>query len=383
MFWERLNTKMKHICTRCRRTSEDGNLWCQDIECPAGTLPLLFNYGDYLGNIKIIDMLRVLPTAAIYKVEREEKPYYMKVANPTPEADKYIVQEAEKWYTITNSNLNHPSIPDWVPHDTTSTDRAGIAHFRDHTRRFVLLEYQEADFLHDYLLDNPQPWHEHIGWFILSLCESVQRIQQATGTLHMNLNPDNVMVIRNNAKIPQPFLMDLGMPLQVGERLPVSIVEHYQQYTQPAYTPPELVTAGSLSAQSDTYSIGVIMWQMLSGEPAYQQLLRNREDVNDDILQQSITYLGRRDLPERPRGASNKKQDFDTMVQIVERAVGTKAPPYPDVNHMRAALSNLFGPVKDKRKWTLSLVATGFLVMGAIIALLFITVLFLLAFIDV
>lgn len=376
---------MKHICTRCRRTSDDGNLWCQDIECPAGTLPLLFNYGDHLGNIKIVDLLRVLPTAAIYKAERDDESFYLKVANPDPEAEQYIINEAAKWVEISTGNLLHPAIPTWVPHDTTSTDHAGIVHFRDHTRRFILLEYQEADFLHDFLLDNPQPWHEHVGWFVLSLSEAIQRIQQATATLHLNINPDNVMVVRNNAKVPQPLLLDLGMPLKPGERMLTSTIEQYQRHTQPAYTPRELVRPQELSPRSDVYSIGVMMWEMLSGYPAYEQLLRNREDVNREILGRAIPPLQRPDLPQRPRGVSNGAKDhrYDSMQRIVLRSIGNDPEPYTSVDQLRVALKNLFGPVKDKRKWTLGLVATLFVVMGLVIVVLFVLLLFVLAFLDV
>jgi serine/threonine protein kinase len=376
---------MKHICTRCRRTSDDGNLWCQDIECPAGTLPLLFKYGNYLGNIKIVDLLRVLPGAAIYKAERNDTTYYLKVANPNPEAEQYIIHEAQKWHEITNSNLNHPAIPDWIPHDTTSSDHAGIAHFRDHSRRFVLLGFEEGDFLHDFLLDNPQPWHEHVGWFMLSLSEAIQRIQQATTTLHMNINPDNLMVVRNNAKVPQPYLLDLGMPLKPGERPLTSRLEVYQQHAQPAYTPQELVRPQELTSRADVYSIGLIMWEMLSGYPAYDQLLRNRQDVNRDILLHQIPRLKRDDLPERPRGEKNgvSGRQFDSMQRIVQRAVGTDHEPYQSVDHLRIALKNLFGPVKDKRKWTLGLVATAIVVMALIIIVLFILLLFVLAFVDI
>ena len=84
---------MRHICSHCRLTSPDGNLWCQEVDCPAGSLPLLFKYGDFLGNLKILELMRVLKTATIYKVERgidkDHEVLILKVANPGAENEAY------------------------------------------------------------------------------------------------------------------------------------------------------------------------------------------------------------------------------------------------------------------------------------------------------
>jgi serine/threonine protein kinase len=375
---------MRHICTRCKLTSEDGNLWCQEVDCPAGTLPMLFNYGDYLGNIKILELLRVLPTTAIYKVERNEEFFFLKVANPGPEAEQYLMKEAENWRTVSQSEFTHPALPLWVHHDAVNgQDPYGMITFRDQLRYYFLLEYHQGDFLNDVLLDNPQPWHEHVGWFMLSLSEAIIRLYQATSHLHLNLNPDVLLVVENNAGIPQPLLLDLGLSQNFNEMLIISTAQDLQTYTLPAYTARELVNGGRLTEAADVYGLGLLLYEMLAGEPAYQYLLRKTEDIHDDVMKIDLK-LKRYDLPAQPRGGGQApEQHFDSLLDVVERSIHRNHPqPYQTVNEFRVALFNLYGPVENKRKLTMGWWGRAALVLGALVIILFVMVMLLLALVD-
>jgi hypothetical protein len=72
---------MKRICPLCERISQDGNLWCQERDCPAETSPIIMGYGDFLGDIQVVRLLYVLRTAVIYQAQRGEERVLLKVAN--------------------------------------------------------------------------------------------------------------------------------------------------------------------------------------------------------------------------------------------------------------------------------------------------------------
>ena len=72
---------MKRVCTLCERTSPDGNLWCQQVDCPAEDMPILFSYGQFVGDVKVNRLLKVLRTSSIYEAERDETLVMLKVAH--------------------------------------------------------------------------------------------------------------------------------------------------------------------------------------------------------------------------------------------------------------------------------------------------------------
>ncbi|MBZ0307130.1 MAG: protein kinase [Anaerolineae bacterium] len=326
-------------------------------------MPKLFNYGDYLGNIKILETLRVLRTATIYKAERgfnkDTELLLLKVANPGSAYEQYLQEESNALRFITQkAEFHHKSLPKWVHHGAVnSQDAYGIASFREQTRYYCLMEYVEGEFLSDFLLDNPQPWHEHVGWFIITLTEAIQRVQKATGKLHLNLNPDVILVKRNYAGVPQPVLLDLGLLQPVERLVPTSEAEQLQHHLQAAYTPRELVHGGEkLVPAADVYELGLILFEMLAGQPAYPYILRRTEDIYKDIEGINLTVPRRDDLPKSPRQSGKRpvqpaNGDIASLLDIVRRSVrADNRHHYQDVSEFRLALLTIYGEVPEGKQ---------------------------------
>jgi serine/threonine protein kinase len=343
---------MKHICSRCKLMSEDGNLWCQEVDCPAGTLPLLMRYGDYLGNLKILELKRVLLSATIYKVERgfgkEAEVFLMKMANPGSDNEEYVRREAEALRLLSEGRTHPSGLPRWQPHGATNgQDPFGIAALGEQTRFYYLMEYVEGEFLFDTLLDNPQPWHEHVGWYMMSLCETLYEVQRLTGCLHLNINPDVLLVRRNNAGVFQPVLVDMGLQLPPETPVTHDNLARFQQHLLPAYTPPELVSGGTISARADVFCLGLVMYEMLAGKPAYPYARRRTEDIYR-ALRQLPPRLHRVDLPVLARFARRPRQQPVPMLEVLQSAIGGK---YSDVSELRGALFDLYGTIEDRYKF--------------------------------
>ena len=82
------------FCERCQRSTQDGNLWCQDRDCPAEAGNSIFRYGDYLGDMKIIRQISAWRTAAMYEAERNGQPVWVKIAHADPECEERLKAEA-------------------------------------------------------------------------------------------------------------------------------------------------------------------------------------------------------------------------------------------------------------------------------------------------
>jgi serine/threonine protein kinase len=347
---------MRYICTRCKSTSADGNLWCQEVNCPAGTLPLLMQYGDMLGSLKIDRLLCVLPHAVIYEAARDDKRYLLKVANPGPESEDALHREADALYFITFSKFQHPAIPEWVQHDGVNRGlRYGIIEFQNQPRHYLLMKWVEGDILSALLLDNPQMWHMHVGWFMLTLTEAIIRLHQSRQVLHLNINPDVILVRRNALGIPQPLLLDLGVLIGVNTEASAADVAQWRRFSQPAYTPPEMITGGLLTYSADVHGLGILLYALLEGKPAFPQALRTADAVLRAVESAARPAVTRADLPSAPvpDGKWRRKRPAEThpLAKIVEWAIARKPEQrFKKVDDFWMALYALYGDVPDKRR---------------------------------
>lgn len=329
---------MKLICSQCKRYSEDGNLWCPEVDCPGGEVPHLMEYGDYLGNLRVLRVVRAFSMATIYEVEREQKSYLLKVA--TPGYHDYLIKEAETLQTLTDTKTRNPTLPILCEHGTPNEeDPFGKIVFRGEMKYFILLEHKTGDFLRDWLLDNPEPWHRHAGWFIMTLAQAIDDLQQETGQLHLNLNPDSILVYYNKAKVPLPFLLDLGLGVYKQTQMIQSDLQKAQNKLSSAYVAPEITMHSPPTESTDVYNLGILLYEMLAGKPAYEYRLRKSQDILNDIKDPRIKIkLTRQDLPVAP-----------SLLTIVNTSISRNSGErYPHVSDIRDALEEIYGPVKDK-----------------------------------
>lgn len=110
-------------------------------------------------------------------------------------------------------------------------------------------------------------------WQPTRAAQIVQKIALAVNALHQqriihrDLKPHNIIVQSDDL----PILMDFGLARTLSES--------YQQLTRsgdmlgtPAYMPPELwaVDSQNITPATDTYSLGVILYELLTGRPPYK-----------------------------------------------------------------------------------------------------------------
>lgn len=330
---------MKRICTVCQRVSVDGNLWCQEPDCPAGNMPLIFDYGEWLGDIKIARLLRVLRTAALYEAERDEQPVLLKVAHPG--CQDLLRREARVLLEL-SAHHQHPMLPLLLPPYRQLDIRQrpyGKTVFRDETKYYEVFAYTEGEFLRDLLLKNPQPWYQHAAWLTISLADALAFIHLKGNALHLNLNPDAIYVRTDKEGIPRPLLLDLGLLGEPGNVDPAWV----HRFAVPAYTPPELIARdGPPGYASDVYGLGLLLYEMLAGHPAFRFAQRKDDDVRQMVMAGVREPLERTDLAE-------------DIHQIVHMAI-QRAPEqrYQDVRAFAKLLRTRFGEVPPEKKRSLN-----------------------------
>jgi serine/threonine protein kinase len=325
---------VKRVCTYCERVSLDGNLWCQERDCPAGAMPIVFDYGEWLGDSDIVRLLRVLRTSAIYEARRGKTMVLLKVAHNG-------CQDQLKREAITLAQLaheQHPMLPVPLPaYEQAEINQRpyGKTVFQDEIKYYEVFKHAKGEFLRDMLLKNPQPWYQHAAWLTISLADAIAYLNIKANRLHLNFNPDVIFVRIDKQGIPRPLLLDLGM-LSEPQAVDIAWV---QQYGLPAYTPPEIISRdGAASYAADVYGLGLVLYEMLAGHPAFSFKLQRDEDVRQAVLKTTPAPLNRTDLSE-------------DIHQIVHQAID-KVPErrQQDVRVFAKMLRTKFGEVPVEKK---------------------------------
>ncbi len=132
---------------------------------------------------------------------------------------------------------------------------------------YLVMEYVDGVPIHRFCQEHRLSARQRLNLF-LRVCEAVQFAHQ-NFVVHRDLKPDNILAVEDGT----PRLLDFGTAklLSPSEAAPGSELtrEGYQSYT-PQYASPEQVLGNPITTASDTYSLGVLLYLLLTGEPPYE-----------------------------------------------------------------------------------------------------------------
>lgn len=345
---------MKRVCQRCNVISQDFNLWCQEKNCPAENATEIFDNGEWFGSIEVIQAISITRAYIVYEARREEEHILLKVATPGNE-DK-LHGEARAFLQLAQAG-QHPLLPVLLPahlQGSRNVHPYGWTIINGKIRYYEVFAFAEGTVLRNWLLKNPQPWYQHAAWITLSVAEALAYLHRA-GSLHLCLNPDAVLLRFDKKNIPRVLLLDLG--LGNSARNPRETWQ--DSYNLPAYTAPELLNSGQVGPATDVYGLGMLLYELLAGKPAYAYHLLRDAAVYQTVSEGGAPPTGRRDLKELP--------------QIAEAAIRFQpGQRFADVSSFAALIRKAIPPIPAEKKgfhvnWRLTFTTLAALLIIAII----------------
>jgi serine/threonine protein kinase len=368
--------KMHRFCERCELDTYDGNLWCQDPECPAEGGYRLLGYGDFLSDMKVTKLVRVWRTAALYEAERGSGPVLVKVAHPNESSGERLKREAHALQALSPERpgatslvrsflpVSRPLYPVLIPPFPSRTKQPfGEITYRNEARVFSVFRHASGKILSDLLLESPQIWHTQAAWLISTIAQALRPLARSN-KCHLNLSPDLILVDKDDEGNFRPMLLDLGFVLDVSES---SSEYDLSKMCEPAYTAPEVLGStqdGAHTPAADVYSLGMIYYEMLAGQPGFESKLRRDQQLREDVLQ-----------IRQPLSVGRPELEQSGVAGIIERAVAPTGR-YDNVNDFAKDLRKIYSsPPPERRKiprrlWiVMSIAAVALLIAGIIAAL--------------
>ena len=131
-------------------------------------------------------------------------------------------------------------------------------------RPYFTMKYIGGTTLAQRLTDGPLPPRETA--MLLSAVAKAVEFAHQRGILHRDLKPSNILLDADN----RPHVTDFGLAKQITDA--ASLTRTGAVLGTPAYMAPEQAAGarGQVGPHSDVYSLGVILYAMLTGRPPFQ-----------------------------------------------------------------------------------------------------------------
>jgi len=218
--------------------------------------------GTILGHYEIVAPLGAGGMGEVYRAtdRRLDRTVAIKILPASIAADPASKQRFER-EAKTISSLNHPNI--CVLHDIGHQD--GLD--------YIVMECVEGESLAKRLEKGPLPLEQtlKIGAQIADALDKAHR----SGIVHRDLKPGNIMLTPSGAK-----LLDFGLAKQtspIATLATMTSASPHSPITQQGtivgtfqYMSPEQVQGQELDGRSDIFSLGAVLYEMLTGKRAFQ-----------------------------------------------------------------------------------------------------------------
>ncbi|HTW44480.1 MAG TPA: serine/threonine-protein kinase [Acidobacteriaceae bacterium] len=200
--------------------------------------------------------------------------------------------------------MDHPAIAKVFDAGATS---AGQPYF--------VMEYVAGEPIARYCDQKKLSITQRLELFI-KVCEGVQHAHQKA-IIHRDLKPANILVVEVDGE-PVPRIIDFGLakaasPAAAGE----SLFSHVWGIAgTPGYISPEQAAGGDIDTRSDVYSLGVILYELLTGAPPFDTA-KWRKLPFDQVLRTL-----REEDPPRPSARLSTEKDL--FASAAQRATDPK-----------------------------------------------------------
>jgi eukaryotic-like serine/threonine-protein kinase len=212
---------------------------------------------DRIGHYRIVRKLGQGGMGIVYAAhdERLDRLVALKVISDAPDdelARKRFWREARA-----AARVNHPNI-------------CQLYEIGEHRETlFIAMELLQGESLADRIARGPVPLAEAVR-ICLDMLAALDALH-AQGIVHRDLKPSNVFLATHSVK-----LLDFGLAKATDQPLANALDETTGQLTYPGvilgtprYMSPEQVRGCSIDTRTDVFAAGAILFEMLSGQPAF------------------------------------------------------------------------------------------------------------------
>lgn len=199
------------------------------------------------------------------------------------------------------ATFEHPNIARLIDGGTTDD---GLPYF--------VMEYVDGAAIDKFVVENSQAIEERLGLFA-QICYTVD-YAHTRNVIHRDIKPSNILVSASG----QPKLLDFGIAKLVEGETGATETETAWRLLTPEYASPEQVMGGKITNRTDVYSLGVLLFELLTGRGPYEFTSRSPLEIAQTICEQD---------PELPSQVASRN-NLDANGFNAQRKSGSPDPVY-------------------------------------------------------
>jgi serine/threonine protein kinase len=208
--------------------------------------------GDQIDHYLIESVAARSGMASIFRAIdlRSGRPVAIKVPHPEMESDPTFYGRFER-ETAIGSDLDHPGV-------------MKVFHDGDRSHLYMVMEWVEGRELRKLLIERGKLPPQRAIAIAIGICSALDYIHSC-GVVHRDLKPENIMVDHDD----RTKLIDFGIAGRAGARQ-LTFGSLSQIMGTPHYIAPEQVNGKPGDARSDIYALGVMLYEMLTGQTPFR-----------------------------------------------------------------------------------------------------------------
>ncbi|MCF7673764.1 MAG: serine/threonine protein kinase [Akkermansiaceae bacterium] len=258
-------------------------------EPAAGVNPAI---GTSIGPYQIVELIDEGGCGSVFVAEQTQpirRRVALKIIRLGMDTDAVIARfEAERQALAL---MDHPNIAHVLDAGSTA---AGLP--------FFVMELVPGSSITRYCDDHNVSIAGRLGLFV-QVCHAIQHAHQK-GVIHRDIKPSNILITLQDGK-PVPKVIDFGIAKATDIPLTENtlLTDDLRMIGTPAYMSPEQAERGGqeIDTRSDIYSLGVVLYQLLTGSPPFDpkelarsgisELLRTLREVDPPLPAMALCKL--------------------------------------------------------------------------------------------
>lgn len=317
------------------------------------------------GHFEITALVGIGGMSAVYKARDRNlgRDVAVKLLHPHlashPASLKRFEQEAKAI-----SHLNHPNIVNVFEYGISPKGQP-----------YLIMDYLAGVSLAGLLREEQHLPIERAVELFIPICDALSHAHKK-GILHRDLKPSNVMLIKTEQQDHFVKLVDFGLAkLMPGADLEIrQLTQTGEVFGSPLYMSPEQVMGQTLDARSDIFSMGCVMYEVLTGAPPFvadniMETMYKR--VADDVeppdpalnIPKELETLLLVSLTRQPDGRYQSMQELGQDLELIKQGAGTSS------KRIRG-----FKKAQRSRIWSVYMKAAGVIAAAMLPLIVFVSV---------
>ncbi len=206
-----------------------------------------------IGRYYVLQTLGMGGMSVVYKAKHldSNKIYAVKTLRMQAAGDELTVKRFQR-EAETLTYLNHPNIV--RIHDYGKTTKK---------QPFFIMDFLTGDSLNDVLKKEKLISYERVQTIFMQVLAAVAHAHK-TGLVHRDLKPGNIMLLKTRQQSDFVKVVDFG--IAKFEEEAQKLTRMGEVWGSPIYMSPEQCMGGQLDQRADIYSLGIVMYEALTGE---------------------------------------------------------------------------------------------------------------------